>query len=135
MKKKGVLIDVEKKEFRPVEHDGLQDMYRLIGCGTIDCVSLGESNGNRLVLIVDDEGLLKNKTKGMMLSGSSQPIMGNGLVVVENQEGETVDLEIEDGLLEKFVKFIEFDDPAQVPIPPIQIISWDGEVDNGDDEA
>lgn len=129
MNKKGLLIDVEKKEFRPVEYDGLEDMYGLLGCSTIDCITLGERMGVRLVCVVDDEGLLKERTKGFLIDGSGQPIMGNGLLVAENEEGETVGLGPEDVRMETWFKFIEYDDHKQVPVPPIQVISWEDEDD------
>ena len=56
---KMLLLDVENKEIKMVEANGLNDYYGLIGCRCIDIVSrtIGDVE---VEIVLDDEGALVN---------------------------------------------------------------------------
>lgn len=86
--KRGILIDVAKLNVFEVEFDGLDDMYRLIDCDMVECVSLNRNTD----LWVDEEGLLKNDGKGFFFyAGREEPLKGNGLITGGvDEDGETL---------------------------------------------
>jgi hypothetical protein len=94
--KRGILVDVAKLTVREVQFNGLKDMYRLIDCDMVECVSYGKD----LDVWVDEEGLLKNDGKGFfMLPSYPQPFKGNGLLtggVDENGETVSCTMSLED---------------------------------------
>lgn len=102
--KRGILIDVVNKTLREVEFKNLIDMYRLIDCDIVECVSYGKDAD----VWVDEEGLLKNDDKGFfMLHTYPQPIKGNGLITGGcDDEGSTKSstMSLEDAA--KIVKFL-----------------------------
>jgi hypothetical protein len=118
-KSKGILIDVEKKEFREVEFS-YEDMCGLIECEVFTSIRISQDTH----IFVDDNGLLTGRTKGFLLPGATQPIMGNGLVSSCDGAGETVDVSIPVSLVEANITFVDFDDPSLVPVPDIRVISF-----------
>jgi hypothetical protein len=101
--KRGILVDVAKLTVREVQFNGLKDMYRLIDCDLVECVSYGKD----LDVWVDEEGLLKNDGKGFfMLPSYPQPLKGNGLLTGGvDEDGETVSCTMS---LEDAAKLITF---------------------------
>ena len=96
---KGLLIDPEKRTVSPVEipldEDGscLHGMYRAIGCATVDCGRGGlrylPSHPEDDVWF-DDEGLFSGCKFSFMLP-DWVPIIGRGLILGFNDEGDCVD--------------------------------------------
>ena len=117
---KGILIDVEAKEIRPVEFEGLEGMKDHLGCEFVDRVDCGDGND----IWVDDEGLCVGRKKGFLLPGRQLPLMGNGLVTFCDEEGETRDVRVTVEMVTSVVTFIEYDDASLVPDPEIRIISF-----------
>jgi hypothetical protein len=75
--KRGILVDVAALNVREVEFSGLSDMYRLIDCDMVECVSV-DAKTDRWV---DEEGLLKNDGKGWaVFKGAHSPLKGNVLI-------------------------------------------------------
>ena len=114
---KGILIDVENKSIREVEFEGLKGMYANIGCDMVELVRIAKG----VDLWIDEEGRCKSRTKGFMLSGGSEPFMGNGLIA-GSRGGETTDAKVTVGQVESVVTFIDYDDALMVPEPEITFI-------------
>jgi len=118
---KAILIDVEAKEVREIEVDGkLDSMYASLGCELVECVRLAKG----VDLWVDEEGLCKSLTKGFMLKGAEQPIMGNGLILGNTRGGDSADAIVSAKQIEAVVTFVEYDSADQVPEPEITFSSW-----------
>ena len=125
---KALLIDVEAKQLREVELKATEsgraqtdEMHKLIGCEMFEHVKLSD----KLSLWVDEEGLLKDRTKGFLLCTSRQPIMGNGLLTGMDASGEITDVPCHctPDRIEIAISFIDYDDPKKVPVPPIEVYS------------
>lgn len=85
---KGILIDARAREVRAVDVDkGIQAIYDQVKCETFTCVILE----NEETLYVDDEGLLNGTQVGFTITGYPDPMMGNGLILGSNEDGESVD--------------------------------------------
>ncbi len=86
-----VLIDPYKEEVTTVEYNGdYKQIYEHIKA---DCFTLVRLRDNDDVF-VDDEGLLKvtKDTKFFMLKDYPQPLAGYGLILGNDDEGESVDV-------------------------------------------
>lgn len=90
-----LLITTDDK-FEVVECDpkrGLKDFYKHIGCDLVQVVApyglqrLGLLPEN-FIMVVDEEGLLKDKPKLNMFASTfyGSPIYGNAMIVKENEE-------------------------------------------------
>ena len=91
---KMLLLDVEKRDVKMVEANGLDDYYRLIGCRTIDIVSrtIGDV---KVEIIIDDEGLLVNAPKVSALDIDGTPMLCGNLLVASGRvtdDGELTEL-------------------------------------------
>ena len=98
---KYLMLDVEKKELKMVEANGLDDYYRLIGCRTIDIIS--RSIGDvRVEIVLDDEGALLENRKISAIDVDGTPMLyGNlliasGRVTDDGELTELTDVEIEE---------------------------------------
>jgi hypothetical protein len=86
---KAILVDAVEKTVREVEYDGeLETTYRLLRCGLVDVVRVGDGN----VMFVDDEGLLTAESDDspffVLLNGWT--FAGSGLIVGDSDdEGDT----------------------------------------------
>jgi hypothetical protein len=88
--KKCILIDSEKKTITSVEINGsLESIYKLLDCSTIAAPIEFE---NRDTMYVDDEGLYKKQTGGIMMRKWSYPIVGKVMIIGCDDEGESVDV-------------------------------------------
>ena len=91
---KMLLLDVEKRDVKMVEANGLDDYYRLIGCRTIDIVS--RSIGDvRVEIIIDDEGALVNNPKVSAIDIDGTPMLFGKLLVASGrvtEDGELTEL-------------------------------------------
>ena len=90
----------------------LQAIYAQIGCETIELIGLGRN----YVLIVDEEGLLRNWKAGFRLA-NGEKIAGNGLVACEDRNGDFTDCQLPVG---KIAGITEFLDLEKNPLPPPQ---------------
>ena len=91
---KMLLLDVEKRDVKMVEANGLDDYYRLIGCRTIDIVSrtIGDV---KVEIIIDDEGALVNNPKISAIDIDGTPMLFGNLLVASGrvtEDGELTEL-------------------------------------------
>lgn len=91
---KMLLLDVEKRDVKMVEANGLDDYYRLIGCRTIDIVSrtIGDV---KVEIIIDDEGALVNNPKISSIDIDGTPMLFGNLLVASGRvtdDGELTEL-------------------------------------------
>ena len=95
---KGLLLDSKKREIREVDlrvnDDGscLREMYDIIGC---NCVDVGSGGLAYLPskpaddIWFDDEGLFSENTTSFLIP-DWVPIIGNGLILGSNDEGDCI---------------------------------------------
>ena len=91
---KMLLLDVENKEIKMVEANGLDDYYELIGCRCIDIVrrTIGDVE---VEIVLDDEGALVNQPKISAISPEGTPILYGNLLVASGRvtdDGELTEL-------------------------------------------
>lgn len=103
-KNRCILIDVENESITEVFlEDGLDPIYEALKCGTFESVRIGDNTD----IFVDEEGLFKvNENTKFFQYGSSQPLVGNGLVTSYGDEGETIDTTMSVDEVRKQVKFL-----------------------------
>lgn len=97
---RGILIDAWSNDVREItiidEANTLQEMYELIGCSTVECVSLPGGND----LWVDEEGLLfLTENSRFFTYGQVMPIHGRGIILgLDRKTGEckSTNLKLED---------------------------------------
>ena len=92
---KMLLLDVENKEIKMVEANGLDDYYELIGCRCIDIVrrTIGDVE---VEIVLDDEGALVNKPKLSAISDKGTPMLYGNLLVASGRltdDGELTELD------------------------------------------
>ena len=91
---KMLLLDVEKRDVKMVEANGLDDYYRLIGCRTIDIVSRTICDV-KVEIIIDDEGALVNNPKISAIDIDGTPMLFGNLLVASGrvtEDGELTEL-------------------------------------------
>lgn len=91
---KMLLLDVENKEIKKVEANGLDDYYELIGCRCIDIVrrTIGDVE---VEIVLDDEGALVNQPKISAISPEGTPMLYGNLLVASGRvtdDGELTEL-------------------------------------------
>ena len=91
---KMLLLDVENREVKLVEANGLDDYYRLIGCRTIDIVSrtIGDV---KVEIVCDDEGAIIDKQKVSAIDIDGTPMLFGNLLVASGrvtEDGELTEL-------------------------------------------
>jgi len=83
---KGILINAFDETVKEVVMTGnYKEIYTLVECSTFDCADIDEDN----TLYVDDEGLLKETNRYFSIYG--RDYAGNGLIIGNNDEGESID--------------------------------------------
>ena len=91
---KMLLLDVENRDVKMVDANGLDDYYRLIGCRTIDIVS--RSIGDiRVEIVIDDEGALVDNPKISAIDIDGTPMLFGNLLVASGRvtdDGELTEL-------------------------------------------
>ena len=90
---KAIYIDAIAQTVEPVEVDGsLDNYYRLIRTPTriMEAVYPRVLTGGD-VLYVDEEGLYNDHPGGFLIMGYSQPMVGSGVIVGTNEDGDSVD--------------------------------------------
>lgn len=85
-----------------LDNNHLASLYKYIGCSCIDVVYLAEYDDHSVDMFVDDEGLLNESPlnqyflrayrNGLCVS----PLAGVGVVTRSNDEGETVDIDLQE---------------------------------------
>lgn len=78
---KAIFINSEEEQVKEIEiEDKLEEYYKHIGCDLIETVYT-TINGKPIVIICDEEALLKDEVcKGFILLGGG-PIIGNAIIV------------------------------------------------------
>lgn len=101
---RAILIDPFTKTVTEVETEGgLHDIYKLIGCDTIDAVYLADGKHN---IFVDDNGLTYNEPLPVyQWQGYPQPLAGRGLLMGYNDEGNNVGATMPLGVVMAHVTF------------------------------
>ena len=91
---KFLFLDIENREVKTVEANGLDDYYRLIGCRTIGIISrtIGDV---KVEIIIDDEGALVNNPKISAIDINGTPMLFGNLLVASGRvtdDGELTEL-------------------------------------------
>ena len=91
---KMLLLDVEKRDIKMVEANGLDDYYRLIGCRYIDIIHrrIGDV---RVEIVIDDEGLFVENPKPSAISVDGTPVLFGNLLIASGRvtdDGELTEL-------------------------------------------
>ena len=92
---KMLMLDVENKEIKIVEANGLDDYYKLIGCRTVDIIHtwIGDVE---VEIVLDDEGLLVEDPKPSAISVDGTPVLFGNLLIASGRvtdEGELTELD------------------------------------------
>lgn len=98
---KYLMLDVENRNVKMVEANGLDDYYKLIGCRSIDIISrtIGDV---RVEIVLDDEGALVEQPKVSAIDVIGQPMLFGNLLIASDrvtEDGELTeltDIEIEE---------------------------------------
>ena len=115
-KLKGLLIDPETESIAEVEirkgSKCLDDLYKAIGCDTVDCIRAGVvlSGGKRKEddIWVDDEALLGEPKHFWILPGYAHPIAGRGVILSADDEGDCVSHTLTPLEVEELKRVIQF---------------------------
>ena len=99
-----ILIDPFKEKIRtayPVQENYMEEIKKWMGVSLIDIVTLDNKN----MLIVDDEGLLKNNNRYFHWTPHATAYAGKAVIVGYDDEGKTTDARyhprrVEDELVE-----------------------------------
>ena len=91
---KMLFLDVENREVKLVDANGLDDYYRFIGCRTIDIVRrrIGDVE---VEIVIDDEGALIDKPKISAIDIDGTPMLFGKLLVASGrvtEDGELTEL-------------------------------------------
>lgn len=92
---KMLLLDVENKEIKMVEANGLDDYYELIGCRTIDIVHRTIGDDIEVEIVIDDEGALVESPKVSDISPEGTPALYGNLLIASGRvtdDGELTEL-------------------------------------------
>ena len=95
---KMLMLDVENKDVKMVEANGLDDYYKLIGCKYVDIIHrwIGDVE---VEIVLDDEGLLVNAPKPSGISVDGTPVLFGNLLIASGRvtdDGELTELTEED---------------------------------------
>lgn len=91
---KYLMLDVENRDVKMVEANGLDDYYKLIGCRSIDIISrtIGDV---RVEIVLDDEGALVEQPKVSAIDVIGQPMLFGNLLIASDRvtdDGELTEL-------------------------------------------
>lgn len=119
--KKAYRINVEKSLVEAVtidEKNVLGSLYYLIGCNMVEIATVS-NNANkpnrRLILYVDEEGLLKEPKHFFYFVAHNHPFAGNGVLVTYEGFGETekiVDVDMPIEVARSLTSFLHRVDPG-----------------------
>lgn len=81
---KYLMLDVENRDVKMVEANGLDDYYKLIGCRNIDIISrtIGDV---RVEIVLDDEGALVEQPKVSAIDVIGQPMLFGNLLIASGR--------------------------------------------------
>ena len=102
------LIDPYALDITEVQYNGdYKTIYKLIDADIFTCVTFNEEEDT---IFIDDEGMINGKEQAFFRvvgtpSGDSYPLVGKGLVLGTNEDGESVEPKV---TLEKLRKQIQF---------------------------
>ena len=127
---KAILIDVENKEIKELElqsENSSYNLYKELKCEYITSACGDLFNRLSHALFVDDEGLLKEEHLGAFCirigeTGhlyESQVFSGNGIIVGINEEGESIDHQLDIEIIKDIVRW---EDVARLPQPSMTFI-------------
>jgi hypothetical protein len=127
---KAILIDVENKQIKELElqsESSSFNLYKELKCEYITSACGDLFNRLSHALFVDDEGLLKEKHLGAFCirigeTGhlyESQVFSGNGIIVGINDEGESIDHQLDIEIIKDIVRW---EDVAKLPPPSMTFI-------------
>jgi hypothetical protein len=127
---KAILIDVENKEIKELElqsENSSYNLYKELKCEYITSACGDLFNRLSHALFVDDEGLLKEEHLGAFCirigeTGhlyESQVFSGNGIIVGINDEGESIDHQLDIEIIKDIVRW---EDIAKLPQPSMTFI-------------
>ena len=89
MSKKAVFFDASNGKFSDVTYEGLDDIYKMIGCSLVE-VALRLGTGD--VVFVDEEGMLKEIKYQFRMEGGGY-FAGHAVIVgPTDEEGNTLDV-------------------------------------------
>ena len=89
MSKKAVFFDASNGKFSDVTYEGLDDIYKMIGCSLVE-VALRLGTGD--VVFVDEEGMLKEIKYQFRMEGGGY-FAGHAVIVgPADEEGNTLDV-------------------------------------------
>lgn len=91
---KMLMLDVENKDVKMVEANGLDDYYKLIGCNYVDIIHrwIGDVE---VEIVLNDEGLLVNAPKPSGISIDGTPVLFGNLLIASGRvtdDGELTEL-------------------------------------------
>ena len=110
-KMRAIFINAVDRKVEEVQVENtLQAFYDKIGCETIEIIRLG----GRYVLIVDEEGRLRNWKVGFRLV-EGEGIAGNGLIVCGKSNGDFTDCHLPAGVVAEITEFLDLE---KNPLPP-----------------
>lgn len=127
---KAILIDVENKQIKELElqsESSSFNLYKELKCEYITSACGDLFNRLSHALFVDDEGLLKEEHLGAFCirigeTGhlyESQVFSGNGIIVGINDEGESIDHQLDIEIIKDIVRW---EDVARLPQPSMTFI-------------
>ena len=101
---KVIKIDSLKEEISIIDINGsLESIYKELNCTIVEAPIILD---NEDTLYDDEEGLFVSESKGgFMFSIYHSPLMGNGLIIGSNDEGENVDVK---STLEDIINKVKF---------------------------
>ena len=100
---KAILIDPFAETVEVVDYSGnWEDIGGLLECRYFDVVRIDDSE----TLYVDDEGLYAENQRFFRWDGYHSPLAGRALILGTDEEGESIDTDMEPEDVEKLVTFL-----------------------------
>ena len=100
---KAILIDPFAETVEVVDYSGnWEEISDLIECRYFDIVRVDDKES----LYIDDEGLYTENQRFFKWDGYPHPLAGRGLILGTNEEGESIDTDMETEDVEKLVTFL-----------------------------
>lgn len=109
---KAIFIDATKRQVSEVEisdTNTLNAWYKVIGCDMVEIATYINDKDDSIM--VDEEGLLKplqSDSPFFAFEGAHQPFAGNGLIVGQDNEGETTPPTVTVKDVESKITFLTF---------------------------
>src|ERR1035437_9070923 len=99
---RAIFIDATARTVSEIDHTGkLKAMYQTLGCGLVDCISVGPTQD----VWIDDEGEINGTEKGFLLAG--RRFFGNALLLDSNTRGDCAASTVELATVKRLVDFFE----------------------------